>query len=83
VKKDINLKFKVDLASLEHIGFANEILPVEVRQIPLDEVYGADEVFLSASTKRISPVTDIDGHTFASGPFTKMIYDRLVEEERR
>ena len=65
------------------IGFANEILPVEVRQIPLDEVYGADEVFLSASTKRISPVTDIDGHAFASGPFTKMIYDRLVEEERR
>lgn len=25
MKKDINLKFKVDLASLEHIGFANEI----------------------------------------------------------
>ena len=63
------------------IAFAPEVMPVEVRQISVDEVHSADEVFLTASTKRISPVTTIDEHVFKSGTYTKILYDRLLEEE--
>ena len=64
------------------LAFAEKILPVQVRNISLEEVLDADEVFLTASTKRISPVTAIDDTRFVSGPFTKVLYDRLLEEEK-
>lgn len=65
------------------LSFAGEIMPLEVRQVHLDEVFAADEVFLSASTKRISPVTAIDDVNYDSGPFTQLLYNRLLEEEGR
>jgi len=65
------------------IGFANEIMPFEVRQVSLEEVYSADEVFLTASTKRISPVTGIDDVTYQSGPYTRLLFERLIEEENK
>jgi branched-chain amino acid aminotransferase len=65
------------------IGFANEIMPVEVRQVSLEEVYAADEVFLTASTKRISPVVGIDDETYQSGPYTRLLFERLLEEESK
>ena len=64
------------------IAFANEIIPLEIRPVYVHELNDADEVFLTASTKRISPVTAIDDLIFPSGPFTKLLYDRLVEEEK-
>ena len=63
------------------IAFAPEIMPVEVRQITVDELQSADEIFLTASTKRISPVTAIDDKTFESGAYTKILYERLLVEE--
>jgi branched-chain amino acid aminotransferase len=63
------------------LEFAHEIMPVEVRQVSLEEVYTADEVFLSASTKRISPVAGIDDNTFQSGPYTRLLFERFIEEE--
>jgi len=63
------------------IGFANEIMPVEVRQVSIEEVYSADEVFLTASTKRISPVVGIDDNTYQSGAYTRLLFERLLEEE--
>jgi D-alanine transaminase/branched-chain amino acid aminotransferase len=65
------------------ISFAKEIMPMEIRDVTLGEILEADEVFLSASTKRISPVTMIDQCAFSSGPFTKILYDRLILEENR
>lgn len=65
------------------LSFAGEIMPLEVRQVRLAEVFDADEVFLSASTKRISPVTAIDDVNYTSGPFTQLLYNRLLEEEGR
>lgn len=65
------------------LSFATEILPLEVRSVHLEEVKNADEIFLSASTKRISPVTQIDDLPFESGPWTKLLYDRLIEEENK
>jgi len=64
------------------LSFAREILPVEVRPVLLQELLSADEVFLTASTKRISPVTRIDRTSFAIGPYTRKLYDRLVTEEQ-
>ncbi|MBK8624522.1 MAG: aminotransferase class IV [Saprospiraceae bacterium] len=65
------------------LSFASEILPMEIKPITIEELYRADEVFLSASTKRISPVTSIDEQNYESGPWTKKLYDRLLEEEKK
>lgn len=65
------------------LSFAGDILPVEVRHVSLDEVREADEVFLSASTKRISPVTKIDDIQYQIGPWTRLLYDKLVMEEKK
>jgi D-alanine transaminase/branched-chain amino acid aminotransferase len=63
------------------LAFAHEIMPIEVRPLSVSELKDADEVFLTASTKRISPVTGIDDQTYRSGPFTRQLFDRLLEEE--
>ena len=42
-------------------------LPVEVRQVRLEELFAADEVWLSSSTKEVLPVTNIDGRTVGAG----------------
>lgn len=65
------------------LSFAAEILPVEVRKVSLQEVFEADEVFLCGSTKRIAPVTNIDQTTFSFGKHTRMLYDRLIVEEKK
>ena len=64
------------------LAFAHEILPMEVRPVSVSELKDADEVFLTASTKRISPVTCIGDRTYLSGPFTKQLFHRLLEEEK-
>lgn len=63
------------------LAFAEEIMPLEVRSVTVDELYHADEVFLTASTKRISPVTAIDDKNYNSGHFTRVLFDRLIQEE--
>lgn len=65
------------------IAFAPEIMSVEVRQISIVELRSADEVFLTASTKRISPVTAIDEFVYSSGPYTRILYERLLAEEAK
>lgn len=65
------------------LQFAGDIMPVEVRPVTIKEVYDADETFLSASTKRISPITQIDHVTYPSGTFTKKLYDLILVEEQK
>ena len=65
------------------ITFAPEIMPVEVRKVSIDELFSADEVFLSASTKRISPVTSIDKTEYKRGHFTRLLFERLLLEEAK
>ncbi|MFZ1749963.1 MAG: aminotransferase class IV [Saprospiraceae bacterium] len=64
------------------LAFAEEILPLEIRPVTLEELAEADEVFLTASTKRISPVTAIDDISYDRGNYTQMLYDRLLVEEQ-
>lgn len=42
-------------------------IPVEERPVQLAELWQADEVFITATTKRIMPVVKIDHHTLGSG----------------
>lgn len=64
-------------------------LRIPWQEVPLTrhEVYGADEAFLSSTTKEILPVTTIDGRTIgtgAPGPMTKRLhraFRQLVQRE--
>ncbi|HLX27625.1 MAG TPA: D-amino acid aminotransferase [Casimicrobiaceae bacterium] len=42
-------------------------VPIEMRAIPRDEALGADEMWLSSSSKEVLAVTRIDGKPFAGG----------------
>jgi D-alanine transaminase len=42
-------------------------LPVEVRKIAEDEVRGADELWLTSSTKEVLPIVSLDGQPIAGG----------------
>jgi D-alanine transaminase len=42
-------------------------VPLEVRPVPKDEALGADEMWLSSSTKEVLAVTTVDGRPFRSG----------------
>ncbi|MBC7884207.1 MAG: aminotransferase class IV family protein [Saprospiraceae bacterium] len=64
------------------LSFANEIMPVEIRNITLHEVYEADEVFVTASTKRIKPVIQIDKNQFEIGPYSRKLYDKMLDAEK-
>lgn len=63
------------------LEIAPSIMAVEVRDVPLSEVWSADEVFLSGSTKRVGPVVKIDGIAFAHGAYTRRLYEALIATE--
>lgn len=51
-------------------------LPFEERELTVEELYAVDECFLTSTTKRLVPVTSIDGTTFGHGkpgPITKQL----------
>jgi len=60
-------------------------LKIEQRNIPLEELYKAKEVFISSSTKRIMPVQRIDhSYTFstASNNITRLLWDAFLNLEK-
>ncbi|MCV2402975.1 D-amino acid aminotransferase [Marinomonas sp. C2222] len=42
-------------------------IPVEVRNVSMEEVFNADEVWVTSSSKEIAPVTSIDGKVVGDG----------------
>jgi len=57
-------------------------VPHEVREIPAHELMGADEVWMTSSTKEILPVTRLDGKPVGAGvpgPMAGQMYRRYVE----
>jgi D-alanine transaminase len=42
-------------------------VPLEIRPVPKEEALGADEMWLSSSTREVLAVTTIDGRAFADG----------------
>ena len=55
---------------------------VETRQVSLDEVLGAKEVFITSTTKGAMPISKIDGHVIGNGragDVTKRLGERFAE----
>jgi branched-chain amino acid aminotransferase len=58
------------------------VYPVQIRPLPLEDLYGADEVFISASNKQIMPIVQVDHVTIgggAPGPHTRRVMDLFAE----
>jgi len=53
---------------------------IESREIPLDELYTADEVFISNSLIDVLPVTDVDGRDIKKGPLAQKFMAALKNE---
>ncbi|MEO9273227.1 D-amino acid aminotransferase [Marinomonas sp. 5E14-1] len=47
-------------------------IPFEVRDITMEEVFNADEVWVTSSSKELAPVTTIDGKTVGNGSVGKV-----------
>lgn len=61
-------------------------VPVTERALTLDEVKGADEVFLTATTREVVPVVRVDGDRVGSGrpgDLTRTVHDRYRHEVQR
>lgn len=49
------------------LSLAAGVMPVEIRKVSVDELRAADEVWISAATRDVLPVTRIDGVSVGSG----------------
>jgi D-alanine transaminase/branched-chain amino acid aminotransferase len=59
-------------------------MPVEVRDVTVQELLKASEVFQTNTSRRITPVVSIDGHTIGSGkpgPVASSMYKEILEKE--
>ncbi len=67
------------------IKLAAEIMPVEERNIPVEELLSASEVFLTATTKKIIPVVKINEQPVGNakpGRVTKQLYEKFMNLEK-
>lgn len=64
------------------IEHASNNYAVEERDVHVDEIWSAKEIFLSSTTKQILPVTRVDGHTVSDGK-PGAITRKLLEEFRK
>jgi D-alanine transaminase/branched-chain amino acid aminotransferase len=66
------------------LALATDVLPVEERDITLDELMNASEVFLTATTKNILPVLKINDHVVGDGhpgKITRELYKKFRQLE--
>lgn len=66
------------------LSLAKETMEVQERDIPVEELMNAAEVFLTATTKKILPILKIDGNIIGngkSGPITTKLYKKFLELE--
>lgn len=67
------------------VELAADIMPVEERNIPVEELQQASEVFLTATTKKIIPVIKINDQPIGNGgpgPVTTKLYEKFLEREK-
>lgn len=55
-------------------------IPVEVRNLRPEDLFAADEVFISSSTREVQPVHEIDEHAIPSGPMSQQI-ETIFQQE--
>lgn len=61
-------------------------LPLEVREIHLDELYTSDEIWLASSTREVMPVTRLDGRALGTekpGPVWRRVFDGYQALKKR
>ena len=61
------------------------VFAVEERAVTLEEVLGADEVFMTSSNQRIMPIRQIDHHVFNQphrGSVTQKVQELFLEKEQ-
>lgn len=66
------------------IQVAANLLPVQEKNISLDELYSAAEVFITSTTKKIIPVTLVDDCVIGAGkpgPIASQLFDLLSAAE--
>jgi D-alanine transaminase len=64
------------------LELAQGLLPIEVRRISVGELWRAEEVWISAATRNVLPVTRIDNQPIGSGrpgPYWEQIAARFTE----
>lgn len=49
------------------LSLATNVMPVEIRSVSIDELRAADEVWISAATRDVLPVTRVDGAPIGTG----------------
>ncbi len=49
------------------LQLAEGVYPIDIRDIHLEELYAADEAFLSASNKQVMPIVQVDDRMIADG----------------
>lgn len=63
-----------------------ELIPdTEIRELSLKEVLEADEIFITSTTKKILPISQIDGHKIGNGkpgPITQKLLEKFTEMEK-
>lgn len=77
-----NILFGITRKKLLEI--ATTFLPIEQRPISLEELRTADEVFMTSTTKRILPVTEIDGKQIGAGvagKFSSLLNEAFIAME--
>jgi branched-subunit amino acid aminotransferase/4-amino-4-deoxychorismate lyase len=81
ILKGITRSVVIDIMRKKNLHFAEE-------SITLDELYGADEIFLTSTTKKILPIVKVDHHVIGNGKVgdtTKglmQLFGKLQEEWR-
>jgi len=67
------------------LSLAADVLMTEERDIHLEEVYNAAEIFLSSTSKKLMPVVQIDNIVIGQGKpgvVTRELYRRFLEKEK-
>jgi D-alanine transaminase len=57
-------------------------MPVEERALPLDELYGADEVFFTGTTTEVRPTIRVDDRMIGDGhvgPVSRALFEKFLE----
>ncbi|MBX9783626.1 MAG: aminotransferase class IV [Chitinophagaceae bacterium] len=65
---------------------ASSIMQVKERAVSLEELHDAEEVFISATTKRVIPVVEVDGKMTGDGKpgkRTAAIFELLLQKEKQ
>lgn len=67
------------------LSIAAETMPVEERNITVEELAEAKEIFLTATTKKIIPIVKLNGKIVADGkpgPITRELYEKFLQLEQ-